>query len=67
MLTEKLQILQEFTNSLIPVCHRYATIFFYLVYFKYLLIYQYSDFANEYKQIAIQSLSTIHTIWSGIR
>ncbi len=30
-------------------------------------IYWYLDFvANEYKQIAIHSLLTIHNIWSGI-
>jgi hypothetical protein len=40
MLTEKLRI---FTNGLIPVFHRSATIRLYSVYFKYLLVYRYSD------------------------
>ncbi len=35
--------LQEFTNSLIPVFHLYATIHLYLVYFEYILVYRYSD------------------------
>jgi hypothetical protein len=34
------QNLSELTNSLIPVLHRYGTICLYLVYFKYLLVYQ---------------------------
>jgi hypothetical protein len=38
-----LRNLREFTNRLIPVFHRYATICLYSVYFKYLLVYQYSD------------------------
>jgi len=37
------EYLQEFTNSLIPVFHRYATIHLYSVYFEYLLVYRYSD------------------------
>ncbi len=37
------EYLWQFTNSCIPVCHWYATIHFYLVYFEYLLVYRYSD------------------------
>jgi hypothetical protein len=43
VLTENYEYLQEFTNSLIPVFHLYATICLYLVYFEYLLVYRYSD------------------------
>jgi hypothetical protein len=35
--------LREFTNSPIPVFQQNATIHLYLVYFKYLLVYQYLD------------------------
>jgi hypothetical protein len=56
------EYLWEFTNSLIPVCHRYATIHFYSVFFKYLLVYQYLD------SLPTNTLTfDIHTIRSGIR
>jgi hypothetical protein len=63
------EYLEEFTNSSIPVFHRYATIHLYIFGLLQISICLsvFGFVAYEYKWIAIQSLLTICNIWSGIR
>jgi hypothetical protein len=68
MLTEKLQIfmrIYKFTNPIFSQICYYSSIFGLLWLSIGLSVFGF--IANEYKQITIHSLSTIHNIWSGIR